>query len=132
MPSTKPRTIAGTASRSVPPAKLPKPKKPWTMRNLKLLVTTSRLIVGLDVPWPSIVRRSGEVRAEERGDLALRIVGGRRRAPIERVADVGIDGERHRPAARQCALREALTLRRRHHSVIGGEQQQRGHVDVPA
>src|SRR5262245_60384873 len=40
MPSAKPSTMAGMARRSVPPAKLPMPRKPWTIRNLKLWTMT--------------------------------------------------------------------------------------------
>src|SRR5262245_59577777 len=42
MPRAKPSTIAGMARRSVPPAKLPRPRKPWTIRNLKLWTMTPR------------------------------------------------------------------------------------------
>src|SRR5207244_13489363 len=42
IPRAKPSTIAGMARRSVPPAKLPTPRKPWTIRNLKLWTMTPR------------------------------------------------------------------------------------------
>src|SRR2546430_10211550 len=46
---------SGMARRSVPPAKLPTPRKPWTIRNLKLWTMT---------PRSSIARRSEEHTSE--------------------------------------------------------------------
>src|SRR5216117_84777 len=42
MPSTKPSTMAGMASRSVPPTKGPKPTRPWSIKNLKLFTMTEK------------------------------------------------------------------------------------------
>ncbi len=44
MPSTKPSTMAGMASRSVPPMKGPMPMSPWTIRKRKLLAMTEKSI----------------------------------------------------------------------------------------
>src|SRR5437899_12160573 len=43
-PKMNPRMMAGIARRKVPPANLPMPKKPWRIRNAKLLNTTWRFI----------------------------------------------------------------------------------------
>src|SRR5262245_31951106 len=47
VPSRKPKKMAGSARRRVPPAKEPKPIKPWTIRKEKLSATTRKSMLKL-------------------------------------------------------------------------------------
>src|SRR5690242_3154042 len=86
MPSAKPSPMAGTASRSVPPAKVPMPISPCSTRNLKLLAMTVK----------SIVSAGRVVPGDEPGDGVVPLDAGhdRRDRQAQHQVDHGAGGQR--------------------------------------
>src|SRR5580704_3435818 len=98
MPRMKPRMMDGTASRRVPPTKLPMPRKPCSSRNGRLRQMTSRSSMALAPPPPAARDEAGDGGAalhpghERRdGDAEDQVDDGARGESLDRLRGVGLD-----------------------------------------